>query len=184
VHPLGGTLHKTIRREGAVIVRRLGWYGETAASRMLHSNRLRRNTHPGLNCASYTHAAVSVFLNCHRRGPVPLELRSAASNLPVMRFPRRRVDADAPQRFRWDRLHPALAACSHDLSERIICSAWWCPAAGGVRPNNSTFLNTGYLYANTHLPMRFHEIVEISENAAQPPDPPCFGGLYHTGVEL
>jgi hypothetical protein len=39
-------------------VRRLGCCGETAASRMLHPNRvnrLRRNTHAGLSFASYSY---------------------------------------------------------------------------------------------------------------------------------
>jgi hypothetical protein len=54
-------------------LRRLGWYGETAASRMLHPNRLRRNTHAGaLRVTGTTHAPGSGCLNCHGRGPVPL----------------------------------------------------------------------------------------------------------------
>jgi hypothetical protein len=38
--------------EGGVFLRKLGYYGETAAWRMLHPNRLRRNTHNGLRFAS------------------------------------------------------------------------------------------------------------------------------------
>jgi hypothetical protein len=46
VCPLGGTRQMTVACEGrGVLVRGLGCYGETAASRMLHPNRLRRNTH-------------------------------------------------------------------------------------------------------------------------------------------
>jgi hypothetical protein len=53
VRPLGGTRHGVVVCEGGARAQALGWYGEQAASRMLHPNRLRRNTHPGLSSASY-----------------------------------------------------------------------------------------------------------------------------------
>jgi hypothetical protein len=66
-----------------------GWgatlYCETAASRMLHPNRVR---HLAWVLRVTTRAAGSDCLTCHGRGPVPLScMRSAASKLSVMRFP-------------------------------------------------------------------------------------------------
>jgi hypothetical protein len=52
VRPLGGTRKVMVAYEGGVFLRWLGWYGETAASRMVHPNQLRLNSHHGLRFAS------------------------------------------------------------------------------------------------------------------------------------
>jgi hypothetical protein len=43
----------TVICEGGVFLRWLGYYGETAASRMLHPNQLWRNTHHSLRFAIF-----------------------------------------------------------------------------------------------------------------------------------
>jgi hypothetical protein len=70
---------------GGVIVRGLGCYGETAASRMLHPNRLRRNTHA---CRARfcelrpTQRAVTACMNCHGRGPAALSCTPQPATCP------------------------------------------------------------------------------------------------------
>jgi hypothetical protein len=61
-----------------------------------------------------------------RRWTSASELRYVASNLSHLRFHQIREVAWAHRSgFVWDRLHPALAACSRGVSERIFWSVWW-----------------------------------------------------------
>jgi hypothetical protein len=81
VRPLGGTRKVMIAYEGGVFLRRLGWYGETAAPRMLHPNY---KPVAALPVAAAQHAPRPPFcelppmqrhgdcLSCHGRGSVPL----------------------------------------------------------------------------------------------------------------
>ena len=93
VRPLGETKHMSVGCEWGVFVRRLGCYGETAACWMLHPNRLRYSTHPGLSCASYHPRSGQWLPEVSRKGTSASELRSAARNPPVYRFhqTRRRI---------------------------------------------------------------------------------------------
>jgi hypothetical protein len=93
--------------------------GETACYRIFHPPE---TTQLGLNFA--THAAGSECLDCHGRGPVPLSCSTSPAIAHFAISPDREV-AGAHPGFVWDRLHPALAACSRGVSERIIWSVWW-----------------------------------------------------------
>jgi hypothetical protein len=147
-----------------LLVHRLGWYGETAASRMLHPNRLRRNSHPGISFASYDPR--SECLNCHGRGPVPLSC-SAARNLLVVRFALGSC-RDAPQRLRIGSFAPTSCSMRTRVSENIIWSVW-CPARALISQTNRSLVGQPDCVRHTA-----HPGVSIHENAdsAYTPDPP------------
>jgi hypothetical protein len=76
IRRVGGTRHMTVAYEGGVSVLKLGCYrySETATSRMLHPNRLERDTHHGLLAFGESQPVQrhGERLNCHERGAVPL----------------------------------------------------------------------------------------------------------------
>jgi hypothetical protein len=110
---------------GGVLVRRLGWYGETAASRMLLPNRLRRNTHACLDFVSYDPRSGQSPPKVSREGTSAPELCSAASILPVMRFPVGELPG-APQRLCMGTFAPSLCSMPHAWGRytRTIWSVW------------------------------------------------------------
>ena len=127
-------------------MRGLGCYGETATSRMLRPNRLRQNTHPGLSCASYLYDPRPVQCCLHelsQKGTSAPELCSAASNLPVMRFPRR--GGDAPQQ---PLRRGSFAPSSCSMLTRYIRarSVWRVKPSGGVPCNNKSSAAYKYFY--------------------------------------
>jgi hypothetical protein len=78
---------------------------------MLHPNRLLRNTHAGLGFVSYDPCNGQCLPKVSRKGTIAPELCSAASNLPVMRFPVEELPGTHSSGFVWECLQPARAAC-------------------------------------------------------------------------
>jgi hypothetical protein len=116
VHPLGGTQHRTVECKG-VLMRRVGCYGEIAAWWNAPAQP-RGCMKAWPECCELRPIQRAVTAELSRKGPGASELRSAASNLPMMRFP-----PTAAQRLSMGSFAPSSCSmCSCGVSECIILS--------------------------------------------------------------
>jgi hypothetical protein len=142
VCPLGGARHMPVVCDGGLLVRRLGWYGETAASKCSIPTDCGETRTLASILRVTTHAAGSDCLNCHGRGAVPLSCAPQPASCPLAIFP---GGVPGVARSVSDGLvctGPCSSSLQHahavSISERIMHLERVVPS-GGDRPNNSSF---------------------------------------------